>query len=219
MRGALPIVVGGTGLYLRALLEGLFPGPERSEELRHRLRQRSREKPPQYLHRMLERLDPTTAQRIHVNDIPKLIRAIEVCLRTRRPMSQQWNLGREGLQGFRILRIGLNPARAQLYERINRRAERMFASGLVEETRELLTRYGEAAYPLASIGYKQVLELLRGELSQAQAIAAVQQAHRNYAKRQMTWFRREPDVIWIEGFGDDAGIQQRAVALVEKNVL
>ena len=168
---------------------------------------------------MLERLDATAAQRIHVNDIPKLIRALEVCLRARRPMSEQWSLGRDALRGFRILRIGLNPLRAQLYERINRRVERMFASGLVEETRGLLTRYGEAAYPLTSIGYKQVLGLLRGGLDQARAIAAMQQAHRNYAKRQMTWFRREPDVIWMEGFGDDVLIQQRAVALVDKNLL
>lgn len=217
-RGALPIVVGGTGLYLRALLEGLFPGPERSEELRHRLRRRARERGPRHLHRILERLDATTAQRIHVNDIAKLIRAIEVCLRTRRPMSEQWNLGRNALRGFRILRIGLNPVRAQLYERINRRVERMFASGLIEETKDLLTRYGEAAYPLASIGYRQVLGFLRGEFDRESAIAAVQQAHRNYAKRQVTWFRREPDVIWIEGFGDDAELQARAAAEVASNL-
>jgi tRNA dimethylallyltransferase len=157
------------------------------------------------------------AQRIHGNDVPKLIRAIEVCLRTRRPMSEQWNLGRDALQGFRILRIGLNPVRADLYERINQRVETMFAGGLIEETRELLTRYGPRAHPFASIGYKQVLAFLHGEFDQASAIAAVQQAHRNYAKRQMTWFRREPGVTWIEGFGDNALVQQQAVSLIEKN--
>jgi len=218
LRGALPIVVGGTGLYLRALLEGLFPGPERSEELRLRLRRRSGEKGSQHLYRILARLDWTMAQRIHANDIPKLIRAIEVCLRTRRPMSEQWNLGRDTLRGFRILRIGLNPNRAELYERINRRVEKMFATGLIEETRELLTSYGPRAYPFASIGYKQVLAFLDGDFDQESAIAAVQQAHRNYAKRQMTWFRREPDVVWIEGFGDNAPVQQQAMSLIEQNL-
>src|SRR5436305_2621533 len=135
-RGALPIVVGGTGLYLRALLEGLFPGPERSEELRERLRSRAQNRGSQYLHRILTRLDGTAAGNIHANDVPKLIRAIEVCLAVQRPISQQWEEGREPLQGFRILRIGLNPARPELYERINRRVHAMFEDGLVQETKE-----------------------------------------------------------------------------------
>lgn len=218
LRGALPIVVGGTGLYLRALLEGLFPGPERSEELRQRLRRRAGEKGAGHLHRMLARLDRAMAARIHANDVPKLIRAIEVCLSTRQPMSEQWTLGREALQGFRILRIGLNPPRAELYDRINGRVERMFAAGLVEETRELLTRFGPRAHPLASIGYKQVIGLLDGDFDPESATSAVQQAHRNYAKRQMTWFRREPDVIWIDGFGDNPLVQQASVSLVEKQL-
>jgi tRNA dimethylallyltransferase len=217
-RRALPIVVGGSGLYLRALLEGLFPGPQRSPELRVRLHGRAQERGPHYLYRMLERLDPTTAERIHVNDVPKLIRAIEVCVRTRRPMSEQWSIGRDTLEGFRILRIGLNPPRAQLYERINRRVEKMFAGGMIEETKSLLARYGEAAYPLVAIGYKQVLGFLRGEFDQPGVVAAVQQAHRNYAKRQMTWFRREPEAIWIEGFGDASEVQDKAAGLVERSL-
>jgi tRNA dimethylallyltransferase len=206
-RGALPIVVGGTGLYLRALLEGLFAGPQRSEELRERLRQRVEEKGAGYLHRILSRLDPAAAAKIHANDIPKLLRAIEVCLASRTKMSELWKQGRDSLQGFRIVRLGLDPERPALYERINQRAERMFDAGLVEETRGLLDKYGETARPLSALGYKQAVALIRGEMDRKTALQAAQQAHRNYAKRQMTWFRREPDVIWVGGFGDDEKIQ------------
>ena len=217
-RGALPVVAGGTGLYLRALLDGLFPGPERSEGLRERLRARAREKGPQHLHRLLRRLDPKAAEKIHANDVPKLVRAIEVSLSTEQPMSQQWERGRDALRGFTILRIGLDPDRALLYDRINRRVEAMFEAGLIEETRNLREKYGDAPRPLETIGYKQVVQLLRGELDLKQAIAAVQQAHRNYAKRQMTWFRREPEVEWISGFGDEPAARQQAAGMVERRL-
>jgi tRNA dimethylallyltransferase len=210
-----PIVVGGTGLYLRALLDGLFPGPQRSEELRERLRQRLEQNAPDYLHRLLRRLDPDTAAKIHANDIPKLIRAIEVCFASRQQMSAMWKQGRDPLTGFRILRLGLNPNRDALYSRINRRAERMFESGLVEETKGLLEKYGPTTSPLASHGYKQAVQLLQGEIDPKTALQATQQAHRNYAKRQMTWFRREPEVVWLEGFGDDTSIQRAAALTVE----
>jgi tRNA dimethylallyltransferase len=210
-RGHLPILVGGTGLYLRALLEGLFPGPRRSEELRQRLRERAENRGSSHLHRILRRLDPGAAEKIHANDTPKLIRAIEVCLASRKKMTDLWQQhGRDPLRGFRILRLGLDPDRQALYERINRRAEQMFEAGLIEETERLLHRYGDAAGPLSSLGYKQAVQFLRGELTREQALQATQQAHRNYAKRQMTWFRREPEVAWLKGFGDDAQIQQAA---------
>ncbi len=212
-RDHLPVVVGGTGLYLRALLDGLFPGPQRSEELRERLRQRIEKNGSDYLHRVLRRLDPEAATKIHANDIPKLIRAIEVCLASRQKMTEMWKQGRDPLTGFRIVRIGLNPNRDALYARINQRAEHMFASGLVEETRQLLEKYGDTARPLTSLGYKQAAQLLRGEIDFKTALQAAQQAHRNYAKRQMTWFRREPEVVWLEGFGDDRAIQEEAAAL------
>ena len=215
-RGNLPIVVGGTGLYLRALVEGLFPGPERSEKLRTRLRRRAGQKGSSYLHRLLERLDRQAAAKIHLNDAPKLIRAIEVCLTTRRSLTELWQHGRAPLEGFRVLRLGLNPDRAALYQRLNRRAIDMFASGLVEETRQLLERYGERASPLGSLGYKQASERIRGEVDDRTALHAAQQAHRNYAKRQLTWFRREPGVHWLDGFGDESAIQQRALELIER---
>jgi len=217
-RRALPIVVGGTGLYLRALLEGLFPGPERSEELRARLRSIAGEKSPAYLHRILQRLDPTAASSIHPNDVPKAIRAIEVSLHSRRPMTEQWALGREPLRGFRILRVGLDPARPELYQRINGRVREMFDRGLIGETRDLLAKYGESGRPLSAIGYKQVVELLQGEINREAAVSMVQQAHRNYAKRQMTWFRREPEVRWFPGFGDQTEIQAQARAWLEQNL-
>jgi tRNA dimethylallyltransferase len=210
-RGALPIVVGGTGLYLRALLEGLFAGPQGSEELRGRLRERAQRKGPGYLHRILSRLDPAAARKIHANDAPKLLRAIEVCLGSRTKMSELWKQGRDPLQGFRILRLGLDPGRTALYDRINQRARRMFDAGLVEETVDLLMKYGAAPRPLSALGYRQAVALMRGEVDRDTAIQAAQQAHRNYAKRQMTWFRREPDVFWISGFGDDAEVQNEAI--------
>ena len=209
-RGHVPIVVGGTGLYLRALLEGLFPGPQRSEELRVRLRERAA-KNSAHLHKILRRLDAAAAEKIHANDTPKLIRAIEVCLGSRRQMTEMWSEGRDPLEGFSILRLGLNPDRDALYARINQRALVMFDRGLVEEARQLLAKYGDSARPLASLGYKQAVQLLRGELTRDAAIGAAQQSHRNYAKRQLTWFRREPDVAWLNGFGDDARIQRQAV--------
>jgi tRNA dimethylallyltransferase len=215
--GHLPIVVGGTGLYLRALLEGLFPGPQRSDQLRGRLRACASERGSIYLHRLLQRLDPASASAIHPNDASKLIRALEVCLAAGRPMSELWQQERDPLRGFRILRLGLNPAREELYDRINRRAARMFDDGLVAETQSLLERYGDARgiTPIRSLGYQQALQYLRGELTLAQAIAAAQQGHRNYAKRQMTWFRREPGAHWLDGFGDDPAIRQQAVARID----
>ena len=217
-RGKLPIVVGGTGLYLRALVEGLFAGPQRSEELRERLRRLAAERGSSHLHAILKRLDGPAARKIHANDTPKLIRAIEVCLAARTQISELWKRGREPLSGFRILRIGLNPERTALYERINGRAKRMFVQGLVEETQTLLTKYGESAKPLSSLGYKQTSQFLRGELTRDAAMAAAQQAHRNYAKRQMTWFRREPEVRWLEGFGDNQEIRRQAIERVKQAI-
>jgi tRNA dimethylallyltransferase len=214
-RGHVPIVVGGTGLYLRALIDGLFPGPQRSEEVRVRLRERAEEKGSAYLHGILQRLDSASSGKIHANDTPKLIRAIEVCLATRRQMSAMWSEGRNALTGFHVVRLGLNPDREQLYARINERARRMFETGLVEEARSLRQRYGDSARALGSLGYKQAAQLIQAEITRDQAIAAAQQAHRNYAKRQLTWFRREPDVHWLASFGDAPVIQEEAVRFLE----
>ena len=233
-RRHLPIVSGGAGLYLRALLEGLFRGPQRSEELRNKLRSRAKQHGPEHLHRILRRLDAAAASRIHANDVPKVIRAIEVCLASRQTshqtshptshptMTELWQQGREPLRGFRILRLGLNPEREALYARINQRAAKMFddaiGGGLIAETERLLKKYGDQARPLKSLGYKQALQYLRGEVDRESALAAAQQAHRNYAKRQITWFRQEPDVHWLAGFGDDPAIQAEGIAVIEREI-
>jgi tRNA dimethylallyltransferase len=162
-------------------------------------------------------LDRTTAAKIHPNDTPKLIRAIEVCLASRQKVSELWQRGRDPLQGFRILRLGLDPDRAALYARINQRAEQMFEGGLIEETKRLIAKYGTSARPLGSLGYKQAAEFLRGELTREHALSMIQQAHRNYAKRQMTWFRREPEVMWFQGFGEDPEIKQSVCSVVARS--
>jgi tRNA dimethylallyltransferase len=249
-RGHLPIVTGGTGFYLRALTDGLFPGPPRSTELRARLEKSAARHAERsaaailtgssaagpdtveagsarpgaeaaagmqtspWLHRLLRRIDPAAATRIHPNDTPKLIRALEVCLSARQPITQAWEAGRDPFTGYRLLRIGLNPPRPQLYDRINQRARAMFERGLIDETRALIDRYGSAIPTLDALGYRQARQLLAGELSPEAAIAAAQQGHRNYAKRQLTWFRREPDVHWIDDFGDNAAAFAAAESLI-----
>jgi len=214
-RGKLPIVTGGTGLYLRALTEGLFAGPERQTELRARLEQSRQKHTENWLHRVLARLDPVSAERIHANDTPKLIRAIEVCLAARKPFSEV--MARDPLTGFRLLRIGLNPPRQALYDRLNRRCAAMFAEGLLEETRGLLTRFGPVK-ALDSLGYRQAQAVLAGTLNLEDGIAAAQQGHRNYAKRQLTWFRREPEVIWLADFGDTPETLRAATEAVQKSL-
>ena len=214
-RGKLPIVTGGTGLYLRALVQGLFAGPQRSAELRDRLQSKAEARGPAYLHRILHRLDPVSAARIHANDTAKVLRAIEITLAASRPMSEAWKDGRNPLTGYRLMRIGLNPARQELYARINARAQTMFDQGLVEETRNLLARFGQAP-ALDSLGYRQAAQYLAGSLTLEQAIAAARQGHRNYAKRQLTWFRSEPDVGWLNGFGDEPNIAAVAERLVSR---
>ncbi len=226
-RGKLPIVSGGSGLYLRALLQGFFagsqPGSLRSAALRTRLQRRFEDRGAARLHRLLRRLDPVSAGRIHPNDASKVIRAVEVSLLARQPLSELWRTGREGLSGFRILRIGLNPDRSQLYERINARARSMFASGLVEETEALLARCSAAGATarcsaLQSLGYRQAAQFLRGEIDRERAVALTCQGHRNYAKRQQTWFRREPAVAWLAGFGDQPEIRGQAEKLVRQQL-
>ena len=218
-RGRLPILVGGTGLYLKAALQGLFSGPGRDEGLRARLGQIAAEKGPGRLHGILTRIDPESAQRIHGNDQPKLIRAIEVCLVSRRPFSDVLKEDtEEPLQGYRAIRIGLAPPREALYEKIDRRTKQMFAEGILDEVRGLLAvGVPETAWPFGAVGYKQALAAVRGEVDEGEAAQAAAQATRRYAKRQMTWFRQqEPETVWLEGFGDDPKIQEAAYAIAER---
>ncbi len=209
-RGRLPIIAGGTGLYLRALLDGLFPAPPIDPGLRQRLRELAARQGAAFLHRLLTRLDPVAARAIHANDLPKSMRAVEVTLAARRPLTEQWAQGRDALSGYRVLRLGLAAPRQRLYDRINRRAAAMFDRGLLAETSLLVDRYGYECRPLGSLGYAEAVAVLRGELTLPAAVAQAQQGHRNYAKRQATWFRKDPHIQWLEGFGDEPEILEIA---------
>lgn len=213
-RKRLPVLVGGTGFYLRALLEGLSPAPVRDPDLRAGLLEHERRRPG-FLHRVLGRFDPAAAARIHANDLPKLTRAVEICLLAGKQASSVQAIPRQALKGFRALKLGLNPLRETLSRVLDERARRMFREGLTEEVRSILDRgVPPTAKPFESLGYKQALQCLRGEITPEQAVADTQTATRRYAKRQLTWFRREKDVIWLEGFGNDPHIVERALGEV-----
>jgi len=212
-RGRLPIVAGGTGFYLRALLDGLSPGPARDEVRRRRLAAREQRRPGA-LHAMLSKWDPPAAGRIHPHDVNKLMRAVEVMLIERRPMSRVQADARGKLEGYRWLKIGLDPPRRDLYARIDARAARMFEQGLVEEVQSLLAmQYSEQCKPFEALGYRQALRLLKKHLSPADAVTETQLRSRQYAKRQLTWFRREAGMTWIHGFGGDPQTRQRAIEM------
>jgi tRNA dimethylallyltransferase len=217
-RNRIPVVVGGTGFYLRALLEGLFPGPPRDAAVRVRLDSRERSKPGS-LHRILSRLDPASAARIHVNDKNKLIRALEVRITAGRAISTMFDLGRDRLSGFRPIKLGLDPARAALFERLDARTEQIFARGLVQEVRALIAAGVPAdAKAFESLGYKQSVEVIQARLSVEEAITSTQTGTRQYAKRQSTWFRKEPGVLWLKGFGDDSEVQEDALRIVREEL-
>jgi len=220
-RARLPVFTVGTGLYLRALLEGLADVPRRSEELRERLRHSARERGPGHLHRILARLDGEAAQKISAADEQKLIRAIEVCLLTKMPLTELHRSGRVPLQGWRALKIGLAPEREALYARIHTRTNAMLANGWLEEVRSLLDAgLPEDAKAFDFIGYRELRAVSQGRLTMDEARATIQQATRRYAKRQLTWFRREHGVRWLAGFGDDPLLQQQALQwLREQGVL
>jgi tRNA dimethylallyltransferase len=218
-RGRLPMLTVGTGLYLRALLEGLAEVPQRSEELRERLRASAEEHEAGYLHRLLKRLDPETANKIAPADEQKLIRAIEVCILARKPLSEVHRSGRKPLEGWRPLKIGLLPPREALYERIHARTNAMLAHGWMEEVRNLMASgLREHAKPFDFIGYRELREVLRGEKKLEEARAAIQQSTRQYAKRQLTWFRKDPAIHWLAGLGDDQQVQRDAICWLRKTI-
>jgi len=219
VRQRLPIFTAGTGLYLRTLLEGLADVPQRSESLRERLRTSAAEHAPGHLHRILRRLDPISAGKIAAADEQKLIRAIEVCLLARKPMSEVQRSGRMPLPGWRAVRIGLQPEREELYKRVHARTEAMLASGWMEEVRGLAAGgFPDDAKPFDFIGYRELRAVLRGEMKLEEARTAIQQATRRYAKRQMTWFRREAGVHWLSGFGDDPEVQRQVLRILREEL-
>jgi len=219
-RGKIPIITAGTGLYLRALLEGLADAPERSEELRERLRKKAAKHGPLHLHRVLARLDKEAASRISPRDTQKIIRAIEIRKLAGKTVGEVHRRGREALAGFDIRKIGLQPPREALYARIHARVESMIAAGWADEVRSLIARGIPAgAKPFQFIGYSELRALLADSTppdrrAVAAAIPLIQQATRQFAKRQITWFRKEKDLLWLAGFGDDPKILAASLPLL-----
>ena len=200
-----PVLVGGTGFYLRALRKPFFPSPETDEAIRKRLNTMREQKGPEYLHRVLRRLDPESAAQLFPRDWPRVQRAIEVRLQTGAPMSQQKVLRPQPPESTERLRvIVLNPPRTELYGRINERTEKHFAAGLVQEVESLLKQGVPAnSNALGAHGYRRVVEHIEGKRSLASAIEQTKLDVRHYAKRQLTWFRRELGAEWFDGFGED----------------
>jgi len=218
-RRRLPILAVGTGLYMRALLEGLADLPLRSEELRVRLKTSSMKNDQRHLHRVLQRIDREAAARIAPTDEQKLIRAIEVCILTRKPISEIHGAGRKPLEGWRTLKVGLMPSREMLYERIDSRTMAMIENGWLDEVRRLLEAgITENAKIFDFIGYREMLAVSRGELTMEKARTAIQLATRQYAKRQMTWFRKDKSIRWFAGPGDDAAVQREIVGWVSEEL-
>ena len=217
-RGRIAVLVGGTGFYLRGLLEGLSPGPVRDGTLRARLLEREQERPGS-MHRILARLDPVSGGRIHPNDKNKTLRALEIRLLEGAPLASMFQRGRAALTGYAPVKIGLDPPRELLYERLNERARKMFEQGsLPQEVRRLLSRgVPPDAKPFESLGYKQALQMLQGRIGAAQALESTQLETRRYAKRQLTWFRKEYGVHWMAGFGDDPQVQIQALAILRNS--
>jgi tRNA dimethylallyltransferase len=206
-RGKLPIITAGTGLYLRGLLEGLSDSPARSEAIRDRLRASAGTHGAVHLHEVLKRLDPESAARIAQPDIQKIIRAIEMRVIAGKPVGEIHRSGRTPLEGYRPLKIGLIPHRAALYRRIHARIDMMIQAGWIDEVAQLIERsIPSGVKPFQFIGYAEWREYLAGGLTKELAVQKIQQATRRFAKRQLTWFRRELDVHWLPGFGDAPGI-------------
>ena len=211
-RNGLPIVVGGSGFYLRALLDGLPELPSRDSAIRERLIARERLQPGS-LHRLLSRLEPDAAGRIHHKDLQKTIRAFEIRLLTRSHLPSR-DAG-DALQGYRVLKIGLNPERSLLNAQLDARVDAMFSSGLIEEVQSLLARGATGdEKPFESLGYRQAIQYIRGDISLEDAIASTKIRTRQYAKRQWTWFRRDPEIRWLGGFGDRPEVVRKALELV-----
>ena len=219
-RGQVPVLVGGTGLYLRALRNPFFASPHTDEELRSRLNQLRERRGSEHLHRLLRRLDPQSALELYPRDWPRVQRAIEVRLQTGQPMSLQKDARPDPHQSFgNLCLIVLNPPRETLYQRINERTEKHFAEGLVEEVKALLAQgVPPASNALGAHGYRRVVEYLHGKRDLESAIEQTKLDVRHYAKRQLTWFRRESGGHWFEGFGETEAVQNAVLNLLSSHL-
>jgi tRNA dimethylallyltransferase len=212
-RGKLPFVVGGTGFYLRALIDGLFDGPGRNEQLRSRLRAIIARIGPEKLHRALARIDPECASKIKEHDGERVIRAYEIYLASGKTMSWWQQQPRDAFAGYRWLKIGIQMPREELYRRINERVEAMFNGGLLDEVRKILEQFPRTSPGLKAIGYRQAAAVIEGSMTEAEAIEETQKESRHYAKRQMTWFRSDSSIVWLEG--EPAELEEKACSLIK----
>lgn len=207
VRGAMPVLVGGTGLYLRALTEGLVEVPAADPQLRTQLQREAEQLGAPALHARLAAVDPAAARQLHPNDQIRIVRALEVFTLTGQPLSTRQREHGFSTRRYRLLKLGLTLERSSLYRRIDQRAAAMFAGGLVEETEGLLQAgYSPELKSLQTIGYRETVRFLRGEIAREQALADLQQASRRYAKRQLTWFRADPEMIWVDSLRDSDNI-------------
>jgi tRNA dimethylallyltransferase len=214
-RGRLPIVVGGTGFYLRALVRGMFPGPGRNEALRSRLNRVADRRGVESLHRWLTRVDPPSGQRIQPRDRKRLVRALEVYLLTGKPLTAHFAETISPAGAVETLTIGVTVPRPQLLERVSRRVDEQFDRGVVDEVRGLVARgVPLSAHALTGLVYRQVVEHLHGVRDLESTRELVVRENMRYAKRQLTWFRKEADVVWLSAPGETTGAAAQALAVV-----
>jgi tRNA dimethylallyltransferase len=213
-RGRVPVLVGGTGFYHRALVRGMFPGPARDVDLRARLDRVADRRGVASLHRWLTRVDPESGRRIQPRDRKRLVRALEVYLLTGRPLTSHFAATASPLAGARVLDIGLNLPRPILRARVTQRVDDQFARGVVREVKDLLAAgVPRSAHAFSGLVYRQVLELIDGIRDEAATRELIVRENMRYARRQLIWFRKEPGVHWIEGAGESAEVRDRAAAL------
>ncbi len=214
-RGRLPIVVGGTGFYYRALTRGLFPGPGKDETLRQRIEAIAARRGVAFVHRMLRRVDPPSAQRIQPRDLKRLVRALEVYFLTGRPLTAHFADTASPLGGVDMIPIALRLPAAQIAERVRRRVDAQFDRGLIDEIRGLLARgVPESARPFGGLVYRQALEHLHGVRDEAATRALIAQENRRYARRQLIWFRKEPNLTWFDGPGESPAVIARVLSFL-----
>ena len=218
-RGRLPILVGGTGFYYRALTRGLFPGPSRAPALRARLDAIAQQRGPERLHRWLARVDPPSAERVMPRDLQRIIRALEVYLLTGRPLTQHFAETTSALPGYAVTTFALAIPPAETAARVARRVDAQFEQGLLDEVRALLVAgVPETAHPFSGLVYRQVLEFLHGVRGERETRELIVRENRKYARRQLLWFRKEPNLRWIHAAGEREGTLEevaRALAVME----
>lgn len=216
----MPILVGGTGFYYRALVRGLFPGPARDDDLRARLERVADRRGVERLHRWIARVDPESAARIQPRDRKRLVRALEVYLITGRPLTSHFAATASAIAGVRVLPIGVTLPRPVLRERVARRVDAQFARGVVAEVRGLIgSGVPEAAHALSGLVYRQVVEMLNGVRGEAETRELIVRENMRYARRQLIWFRKEAGVRWLDGAGETPVIQTQALTMARSFIV